>query len=53
MTYVPNHRDYDEQPWSEDRPSITVYPLRENRRPIGFAPWPKEKKAKKRKKSRK
>jgi hypothetical protein len=27
--------------------SITVFALKENKRPVGFAPWPKEKKPKK------
>ena len=29
-------------------PTITVHALRENKRPVGFAPWPKEKKKGKR-----
>jgi hypothetical protein len=31
-----------------ERPSITVYPLKENKRPVGFAPWPVEKAKRKR-----
>lgn len=34
------------------QPSITVYALKENKRPIGFAPWPEEP-TKKRKKGKK
>jgi hypothetical protein len=28
-------------------PSIVVHALRKNKRPVGFAPWPKERKKKK------
>jgi hypothetical protein len=43
-------------PWWREQSghtSITVYALRHNKRPIGFAPWPEAKKAKKRKKGKK
>jgi hypothetical protein len=33
--------------------AITVYPLKENKRPVGFAPWPEAKKVKRRKKGKK
>ena len=32
-----------------NRPSITVYPLKHNKRPVGYAPWPKPKKKRKKK----
>lgn len=32
---------YDDDGQVYERPSITVYPLKQNKRPIGFAPWPK------------
>lgn len=47
MSYVPNHQDMDEQPWSDDPKTITIHVQRENKRPVGFAAWPKQKKAKK------
>ena len=50
MTYVPNHQDF-EPPEHQHQPTITVYALRENQRPVGFAPWPKQKAKKKRKKA--
>ncbi len=31
-------------------PGITIHVLRENKRPVGFAPWPKEPKRKKKEK---
>ena len=57
MMYVPkplHHESYEygERPMSGGAIShITIYALSSNKRPIGFAPWPKAKKAKKRKKA--
>ena len=33
-------------------PTITVHPLESNKRPVGFAAWPKEKKKKKKERKR-
>jgi hypothetical protein len=41
---------YDYEGTQPTMTTITVHPLKQNKRPIGFAPWPKEKKRKKRKK---
>lgn len=56
MSYIPKplrHEsiEYGEIPMHSQHQhgSITVYALKENKRPIGFAPWPKQKKRKKRK----
>jgi hypothetical protein len=49
MAHVPG------EPWSDDRkdqPSIVVLPLKQNKRPVGFAPWPDLPKRKKRKKKK-
>ena len=41
-----------DQAWREYQPaphqSITIYALKENKRPIGYAPWPTEKPKRKR-----
>lgn len=51
--YVPERhvpRDECEMPSPVyDRPVVVVHALRENKRPVGFAPWPKPKKKRKRK----
>lgn len=43
MSYVPKYHDkrYEPSP-STAYLSITVAALRENKRPVGFAPWPEE-----------
>lgn len=41
--------DYD----SASPPNIVVHALRENKRPIGYAPWPGEPKRKRKKKKEK
>ena len=49
---VTSHDDCDGPVYN--RPTIVVHPLKENKRPIGFAPWPdppKPKKPAKRKKA--
>lgn len=54
MSYVPkplHHEsfEYGELPMSGGAvPSITVHALPQNKRPVGFAPWPKRKRKKKR-----
>jgi hypothetical protein len=46
-------------PWDDEDgvpgPPVTIFvhPLRENKRPVGFAPWPEEEKRAKRRKKRK
>ncbi len=46
MSYVRTHpNNYD---WQAP-PAITVHALKENKRPIGFAPWPEEKPKRRRK----
>lgn len=59
MSYIPkapNHESYEygEIPKSGGSvPSITIYALKENKRPVGFAPWPEPTaKPKKRKKAK-
>lgn len=51
MPFVPNTGNpqwEDHTPPEPEHPrSITVYALNENKRPVGFAPWPKQPKAKK------
>lgn len=43
MSQVRSHpNDYSHQ----SPPAIIIHVLKENKRPIGFAPWPKEKKRK-------
>lgn len=44
--FVPNYQDF-EPPEPQHQPTIIIYALHENARPVGFAPWPKPKKAKK------
>ena len=51
--YVPFKQDPRED-WEMtapvyDRPLIVVHALRKNKRPVGFAPWPKPKKRKRKK----
>ena len=46
MTFIPNYQNWQE-PVRESPPSITVYALAANKRPAGFAPWPKVSKPKK------
>jgi hypothetical protein len=52
MSYVPkplrDSYDYGDLPVAGTHrvTSITVYALRENPRPVGFAPWPKARKRK-------
>ena len=55
MSYVPWQEDWN-HPYGVSNGvgtarTIIVAALSENKRPVGFAPWPKQKKAKKRKKS--
>ena len=52
MAFVPNFQDWEE-PVRESGPSITVYPLAENKRPVGFGPWPADPKPKKKRKAKK
>lgn len=54
MSYVPKPVRHESFEYGEiptyaayQRGAITVYALRENKRPVGFAPWPKQKKRKK------
>ena len=52
MSYVPERNNPSEgypEPPSAAALTITVHPPKQTKRPIGFAPWPKQKK--KRKKS--
>ncbi len=46
MTWIPKQPDHTawgtEPVWPEPRLTmVTVHALNENKRPIGFAPWPK------------
>lgn len=45
MSYIPETANpfiwFPEKP-SKSGHSITIYALKENRRPVGFAPWPEE-----------
>ncbi len=51
MGYVPHFRT-EEAFIEAPAGSITIHVLRENKRPIGFAPWPEEPKPKKRKRKK-
>lgn len=56
MTYVPETANPAEgypEPESAAPLTITVHPPAETRRPIGFAPWPEEKPARKPKRKKK
>lgn len=51
MMYVTNPpQPFDEvpRPGVHEPPSVTVHALKQNKRPVGFAPWPKAKRKKKR-----
>jgi hypothetical protein len=39
MSYIPNHSD-GTPPVAAARHAIIVFALKENKRPVGFAPWP-------------
>lgn len=51
MGYVPSY-ETEESFIETERFTITVHPPSVTARPIGYAPWPKPKKAKKRKKGK-
>ena len=49
--FVPAYRTEEtfREEGTSDRRSITVYALKENKRPVGFAPWPDDPPKRKRK----
>ena len=51
MTYVPNPNAMQTAPRTAT-PTIVVLPLAQNKRPVGFAPWPVEPKPKPKPKSK-
>lgn len=47
MSYVPQYPDHETTDWPPKYvpapvPAITIHVLKENKRPIGFLPWPED-----------
>lgn len=54
MAYLPERQNPAEgypEPDAPERLTITVHALKENKRPVGFAPWPKPKRSKRKKRA--
>ena len=46
MGYIPNHQDWSRPETAVVPITITIAALKEDKRPIGFAPWPEPAKPK-------